>query len=275
MKTIKNINSTEKLLKSKSHKWIQVLFLICFLFPVASFSQGFNWQYSSRLPSKYPYLFVGVIAETNYLIHYGYIDLTEGYSKCCTFENGNGIGNGFGLASEYWKGIWAIYSSFTFSTYPGNFTANGISLKRKLNDGNLYDVKYQNQFKSTMSYVFLEIGAKYRILQSHLHFGGGIKLGILTNNKAVHTESIVSPAEERYADGTQTQTISDGKISDLKSYVITPRIKLGYDLTFGKGLYATPSISLGLPILNIAKNAQWQTWSFTFGISIYKDLLKE
>ena len=253
----------------------KILFIMIFLLPVVSLSQGFDWQYSSRLPSKYPYLFIGGIAETNYLIHYGYIDLTEGYSKCCTFENGNGIGNGFGIASEYWKGIWAIYGTLTFSSFPGNFTADGITLKRKLNDGTVYDVKYQNDFKSSLSYVFFELGAKYRIFQSHMHVGGGLKLGFLTNNKAEHIERIVSPAEERFADGTQSQILSDGKISDLRSYVITPRIRIGYDLTFGTGLYASPTFSIGLPILNIAKNAQWQTWSFTLGISVYKDLLKE
>lgn len=265
-------NNPENFIRIRKTLFFLIIF---FISSTTSFPQGFDWQYSSRMPTKYPYFFVGGMAEANYLLHYGYIDLTETYSKCCTFEHGKGIGTAFGISSEYWSGLWAWYGNLSYAKFPGKFLADGFTLKRKLDDGTVYDVKYQNEFNSSMSYIFLELGGKYRLLKSHFHIGGGLKFGFLADNSSEQIERIVSPAEERFADGTQSQVLSRGKISDIKSYVITPRIRLGYDLTFGLGMYATPSVSIGLPILNISQNAQWQTWSFTFGFSVYKDLLKE
>lgn len=245
-------------------------FIVFYLF--ASYaqlsSQGFDWQYSPRLPFDTPVFFVGVNGNLNYFLHYGSLDLTESY-KCCTFTKGTGVGSIFGINAEYWQtGTIAISGSFSYMTVPGFFEADGEPLP--VYPSGIY--YYKNEFNSTLSYLTLDTDAKWRLFLSHFFVGTGIRIGFLVSNKSEFYEKIVSPPEGRFNDGSQRRTIANGVISDIHSLFVTPKVSLGYDLNLGLSTYSSISFIAGLPIINISKDSEWQSWNFQIAIKIFRGI---
>lgn len=230
------------------------------------FSQGFDWQYSPRLPFETPIFFVGLNGNLTYLMHFGSIDFTESY-KCCTFNRGEGIGSIFGINSEYWQTpTIAFTGSLSYMTSPGNFEADGEPLP--VYPSGIYF--YKNEFNSQLSYITLEIDVKWRLFLTHFFVGVGFRTGILVSNKSEFFEKIISPPEGRFNDGTQRRTIANGIISDIQPYFFTPKFNLGYDVNLGLGTYSSISISTGLPIINISKDSKWLSWIFQLNIKLFK-----
>lgn len=229
-------------------------------------SQGFDWQYSPRLPFDTPVFFIGVNGNLSYNLHYGSIDFTERY-KCCTFTNGKGIGSIFGINAEYWQTpTIAITGSISYMTVPGNFEADGEPLP-VYPSGMYY---YKNEFNSNLSFVTAELDAKWRLFLTHFFVGAGIRIGVLVSNKSEFYEKIVSPPEAKFNDGTQRRTIANGVISDIQPFFFNPKLNFGYDLNLGLGTYTSIVFSTGFPIVNVSKDSKWLTWIFQFNLKLFK-----
>ena len=86
-----------------------ILFLFFFVPITFGFAQGFDWQYSPRLPFKFPYLFGGISYNPGYTLNHGNMYLQEleqtKLIDCCNFTNGTGFSNSFGLDIEYWLSL--------------------------------------------------------------------------------------------------------------------------------------------------------------------------
>ncbi len=248
------------------------LILIVFLFfniVHLSNAQGFDWQYSPRLPFNTPTLFLGVNYNLNYLIHNGYIDLRVGNAYCCTFNSGIGVGSGYGFQIENWQtGDIAIFGLINYITFPGKFKAFDRPLKLPNGD----EVIYEHEFTSSLSYLMLDFGAKWRLLGTHIFVGGELKSGLLVGKSSKQIERIISPDYFTFNDGSQLKEISDGIITDVNTFVISPGVRIGYDLNLGKGYYVSPTFNVGFPMINIAKanSAEWLTWNFSFGITLFR-----
>ena len=232
------------------------------------YAQGFDWQYSARMPAESPVLFFGLAGEFNHMIHNGSLDFVEADCHCGAFNTGSGEGYTAGIAGEYWiDGLTAFTFSGLYNYSPGKFTVQAEPLPRV--DGGVLLTEFD--FDSKIAYLLLEPGIKYRIPGSHLHIGGGLQFGFLLTNSAVYKERIIGDENAPLfpTNPPSKERILNGNISDLNNIILQPKIRLGYDLTYGLGMYATPNISIGIPILNTTKSSEWRRWTFSAGITVY------
>ena len=245
------------------------LYILTFILSVSILNaQGFDWQYSVRMPADSPVLFFGLSGEFNHLIHNGSLDLEEANCNCGAYKTGSGEGYTAGIAGEYWTdGLTAFTFSGLYNYSPGKFTVHAEPLYH--DNGGVLLTKFE--FSSKISYLLLEPGIKYRIPGSHLHIGAGLQFGFLLTNSSVHKEIIIGDIDEPPfpTNPPSYERIVDGKISELNSVFLQPKIRLGYDLTYGLGMYATPDISVGIPILNLTKSSEWRRWTFSAGVTLY------
>jgi hypothetical protein len=259
----------------------KIIFILLFCFAALNLSaQGFNWQYSPRLPFDYPFVFAGLSGGADYFIHKGQLDLKEGKGDCCSFRTGTGIGTSFGLAGEFWyTGLIAFSAKLGVTFNNGTFLADGQATpfteqgtsQRILGRDT---VLFQNKLVSNIGYLNLELGAKWRLMESHFHVGAAVEIGYLISNTFTQTESVVSPSWWVYpALNTQQRTVASWTMTNVSKISFSPRIRFGYDLTFGLGMYATPMVTFGFPLQNIADTGSWQTWYFNIGITLYRGLL--
>jgi len=259
-------------------KNIITILLFSFCLTVAGLSQGFDWQYSSRLPFNYPYLFAGLTGSVDMLQHNASLDLSEDNGDCCNFSSGTGIGTRIGLNSEYWlDGLWSANGNLTYLTQRGNFSADGYSLPFSVFDGQGrvigHDtVSFVNDMSSVINYVTIEFGAKRRLFGSHLFAGASIEAGYQISNTVSQTERVVSPSYYKYNDGSQSRSLGAYEMSELSKFLFIPKLIVGYDLPIGLGLYTSPCVKIGLPLQNTAQTGNWNTWSFSFGISIMRSI---
>jgi hypothetical protein len=247
-------------------KFLYILFLL--IFAKEALAQGFDWQYSSRLPSASPTFFIGLTGEYNHLIHSGSLDFTEAQNHCATYTKGIGEGYSAGIRGEYWlTGLLAVYGEVLYVNSPGNFTVQAEPLPRI---GQELLTEYN--FNTVMNYFIIEPGIKYRLFDSHFHAGLGVQIGFLMNDNSEHKERIIGPTNApKFPTNPPSyeRIIYDGKISSLNTLFIEPRIQFGYDITYGTGKYATPKISLGIPVFDLTKSSTWKRWALSVGITIY------
>ena len=220
------------------------------------------------MPFDSPSMFIGLTGEFNHLIHNGSLDFVEDTCHCGAYKSGLGEGYTAGIEGEYWfDGLTAITFSALYNYSPGNFT-----VQQKVERENGRYLLSEFKFESKISYLLLEPGIKYRLFDSHFHIGGGIQFGILLSNSSVHKEKKLGDEYEPpfpTNPPSYERILATGKISELNNIFLQPKIRLGYDLTYGLGMYATPNISVGIPILNLTKSSEWRRWSFSAGLTVY------
>lgn len=227
-------------------------------------SQGFNWEFSPSMPTKYPdfYLGLDIAIQNNY--NTGNYMFTENYVPCCEFTEGFGNGYHIGLATEKWfQGSWAAGVKANYSLYSNTFTSQSTYPRVD------YNVTYQLDFNSSYSYVSIQLFYKKRIAAYHLNFTGSLKTDFLINQSNEFSESIISPNNETYVDGTQQRTIANGAIAPLYSLVLIPQVGVGYDINLKKGKFANFTVYSQLPLMSLVKQGSWRRWSIGAEILFY------
>jgi hypothetical protein len=233
-----------------------------------SLGQGFDWQYSSRLPSQYPYYFIGINTNINYTGDNGSLNFAEKEIPCCKFSDGNGVKFGGGLSGEYWLNeTMSLVGSLNYSYLSSHFVKKTDPIPRP-------DDFFQSEFTfdSDLSYLDLDFRFKNRIADSYFSWFGGICGSVLIINTSEHKEKVISK-NNSFNDGTTERLIKEGKISSLSSFVIPIKAGISYDFTFGRGKYFTPSIYVMYTMNNIAKRSDWKYYSFGIEITIFHSFL--
>jgi len=257
---------------------LSYILLILTIGAISLQSQGFDWQYSSRLPFRYPYLFAGLNGGVDYEMHDAALDLSENNFGCCQFNQGSGFGTVIGLKSEFWlKGLWAVNMQISYLTRRANFTADGYQVPFTVFDrqGKIIGhdtATFENEMQSSLSYITLELGGKRRLFGSHLFAGASIELGYLVTQKYTQIERVLGPSYFKYNDGSQERNLGDYTFGNIQNFIFTPKLLIGYDIPLGLGLYTTPYFSVGFPLQNVAETGKWNIWSFNFGISILRSI---
>lgn len=238
---------------------------------VPALSQGFDWQYSARLPSSYPTLFLGVNASGAFHTFSGDINYLQGVVLCGTFRNGDGSGFGAGVQADHWLSeSWAVSGTLRFEMMNGLFESAGDTLARAPNAEPTI-VGYE--IESDFSYVSLDLGARYRPLNtSKLFVGAGVQAGYLLSHSTVQRQRIVSPASQRFNDGSQEQSLSDN-IVGFSSFYAGGRIIAGIDLPLGRSLYTSPAVYAAFPLTSMAVDTPWQRVSIGVQVSVLYGLV--
>ena len=227
------------------------------------YSQGFDWQYSSRMPTSSPTLFVGVSPIINSSSDNGNINFFELNTPCTIFENGTGAGYGIGIKAEYWfSGLSAIYGNIFYSSTNHQFKK--LDFQPRIIDTLITEYKLE----SNLYAIGLEFGVKHRLLNTHLHVGASLAITYLTDNSNNYTENVIAPIDFPW----QSRTIYNGKLSDFNRLSLTPGITLGYDFNLGLGMYATPTASINFPLTSLTGDSEWRDWKFSFGISVMRGI---
>ncbi len=230
----------------------------------AGLSQGFDWQYSYRMPFETPDFFIGV--PFNY--EYTQIDADlpirqDDYKPCCHFSKGTGNNINFGLAAEYWgTGDLAYTFIAGFNMMTANFSTLSEPIAMK---GGL--LKFNNKVSSQLYYLSLGLGAKYRLFGSHFNLGILLNTYILMNQSYTHTEDAVNPPPDYNAETHINYTTTS--YSQINRFYFMPALRLGYDFSPWIGLYFSPYINLNIPVMNITSNYTWRPWGLSAGISLF------
>ncbi len=240
------------------------IFIVFVCLSINANSQGFDWQYSARMPAEYPDIYFGVFAEYSILSHEGGIDFFENAVFCRRFKNGSGKGISLGISAEYWmEGDAAVSGSISYKNALGSFKVKSVLPRVE------EDFVSEYRFDSDFSYLCLQAGAKYRLFRSHFHAGAEVVIEYLFNNENEYSERIISPNDYFTTDPpTQERTIAEGSIADAESIIFYPAINLGYDFEYGRGHYSTIYFSAMFPLSDVIQNGNWKMWSFSFGIII-------
>lgn len=240
------------------------LFLFSFL-PLLS--QGFDWQFSPRMPTDYPDFYIGATAEADFLNHDIDFKFFENTVICERFtDNGSGSGYNVGISAEYWKdGDIAFFGRLAWFKKSAEFKVKS-AIPRVTGD-----FLSEYSFNSELSFFGLEAGAKIRLLGSHFHAGATVNGSYLLSNINTYKEKILSPNDYFSTDPpTQERLIAKGEIASLQNFQFFVKLRLGYDVQMGKGTYSTFFIAGGLPLTNVLSNDVWRIWSISLGITILK-----
>lgn len=254
------INRRSKKLNLK--KFALIAFLIVIFNFYFSYSQGFDWQTSGRLPYNVPQLFVGFSSNYAVNFHNGEFNLNEDFIECCNFTEGSGNGFSFGIKSEYWlDGLSAVSAGINFNNTRGEFLTRSVLPTRN------GDFITEYGFNSDITNLNLEFLYRRRIKQTHFSIGGGIVFSALISSNSDYTEQALSnnvPFELR--------TINNGGINQLNSLLISPLIFFAYDVSLGIGYYASPNLSITYNLNSRIEDEPWRTFSLLFGIRIFRNL---
>lgn len=249
------------------YKFISLIIFVI-LCNSSMYSQGFDWQYSTRMPSSSPILFAGLGFDYAYNYNNANIEFFENQPVCCIFNNGNGNQYSISITGEYWhKADIAYFAKIGFSKNSAIFKKQD-SVPRMTST-----FKTEYQFESTISYINLDLGIKYRLFNSHFHTDASLLISFLVSNNNTFKEKVIDPNDYFNTDPpTQERIIAEGKISKLNKVLFIPQISIGYDFTFARGMYSTLFIRTGLPIMNTITNNQWKIWNVNTGIIIYRGI---
>ncbi|MCX6153310.1 MAG: hypothetical protein NT007_04035 [Candidatus Kapabacteria bacterium] len=232
-------------------------------------SQGFDWQYSSRMPTAYPNLFIGANTQITNFQNTTAINLFDNVCICTKFDTHQSTVNyNYGFASEYWASPYiALTASLNYTHSKLNLQQMGEALP--LNDTTLLKTEFVMQ--SDLSYITLNLGAKYRLFGTHAHIGTTLGFGILSSNSIRIFEHVLSPAGYHFRN-TNSDSIFY-KSPELKNLYIVPRISLGYDISIIENWYLTPSVNVGIPIMQVIKTDTWNQWQYSFSLSIFRGII--
>lgn len=246
-------------------RYILIAIIMFVMKSTISFAQGFDWQYDYRLPSSYPFIFVGINAEYGIVFHEGNFNFLEDEIPCCRFTNGDGNISNIGISLEYWYDSKISFQlTAAVNNVTGSFTANSSDTIRGGSMKTAFD------FESTVSYLAISPGIKYRLLGSKLYAAFDLKMLIKYASSGEHSE-------RRISDNVpfNSRTIANGRIDALSTLVVLPQLRLGYDLAIFRNVYISPYISASYTIDNIIESEKWKHYDLHFGISLMNGLISK
>lgn len=233
-------------------------------------AQGFDWQYSTRLPSSSPTLFLGIKAESQLFANSGNFRLTEPVTFCCNFGGGWGSGWELGLSGEWWQSADLAYNaSIYFAGLSGEFSQRD---SKPLSENEILTTEFV--FNSMISYLNFEFGMKNRIFDSHFNWGGALQVGLALKSDGKYFERVVSPDYFYFPTNPKSQerVMAEGRIPDLNTIIIYPKLFFGYDFTYGLGKFATIYLSTSIPLMTITTEDEWRRWVFSAGLKVYQGI---
>jgi len=245
-------------------KRICLTILIIITISYTGYSQGFDWQYSARLPFEVPSFFIGLNGSGSYGFMNGDFNICDNGIPCDTFTIGNAIGLSAGIKLEYWQSADIAY----FSTIAFHYNQNSFK------NENLY-YYFPDAGTKTLEYEYLrteyipevEIGVKFRLrfLLPHLFSALSIKAGYVANTSE---ELVLRKISE--ADWLADEIHFTGfEPLGLSKFVYSVNLKVGYDVNLGLGKFASIYLDLGLPLQNRYSFGTWEKTSLLAGVSIF------
>jgi len=227
-------------------------------------SQGFDWEYSNRLPFEVPTMFIGGFVGGIQYYHTGQINQIEKQILCVEYSEGKGFGIRSGLVGEYWlDGEVAINGKVGFENMIADFRQKSTPVP--IDDNNILQSEYS--LYAVLPSISVGAFVKKRMFDSFLWFGCGVDFRGIISKKVESSETIISPEGRVFDDGLQKRIFLDD-LTSLRTLTVYPALYIGYDAQLSKGLYVSPTIKAGIPLLNNSDVANWKVWLYSLEVSI-------
>ncbi len=244
---------------------------LCLLLLLSSnilWCQGFSWELSPRFPFYIPRTYVGVegFASKNYLS--GELTLLENLFVCSKFNGGNGSAYYFGATIEHWYLHNVAFQGYlVYQGSAAKMTSAGDSFPI-LVKGITKIARVENELSMNYKFINFGVAIKWKPLNSNLFVLGSVEFGFKLQSQFEIFEQVLSPPEFHFIDYTQRRKVWNGRLSDLSFFKIEPKICIGYDAPLFAGIYASPTVTLGLPVFNFSKDETMHVFSVQIGMSL-------
>ncbi|MBU3741148.1 MAG: hypothetical protein FGM24_02565 [Candidatus Kapabacteria bacterium] len=224
-------------------------------------AQGFDWQYSARYPTSSPTRFLGAAVGGGYAIHQGRLPYLEQDVPvaCCTYENGTGLPLSIVVGYEQWTSAnIAVHGMAGYRLMTAGMSAPP-TFDEPLSDGRLLVTQYT--YNANLHYADITGGVRYRLGRSHLSVGAALRLSLLLGTTATHRLDVISPSDYTFNTNPPSRSIDIPVVGvpDATPLLVSPLITLGYDISIANGLYLSPLLTIGLPLMNTANGVTWKT----------------
>jgi hypothetical protein len=251
-------------------KRIGLIFFIVLCSCVNVFGQGFDWQWSPRLPFTNTHTYLGVIGNYGLSSLSGNISFLENRITCESFSDAAGRGWSAGLILEHWL----HYNDFAFSAavrYENNILTSDVIDNVPLSP--TLTGKYKTDLDLDCSSIALSLAVKYRAYK-HLVVGAGIDVSMPLNTSFDVSEHILSTDIPPFSTNPPSydRQILNGEIDAFSIAQVTPNIMIGYDLQFGLGWYFEPHLSVGYDANSLFVNDNVSVFRAKLGLTIYRAL---
>lgn len=256
-------------------KFIVVLTLV--LGSINAYSQGYEWEWSPRLPVQMPIRYVGVEVDVGYALHHADLLYSEVYLPCCRFTKGTGLNVGAMLYAEQWiKPTLAIHATAGLTYQTVGLTAGGDTLPRVGPDDVVRLVLTEWRLSIPTTYLTIGGGARMRLFGTHVSVGAQLQGSFLVgNNGATLTEHVVSPSDYYFiVQGRQTKDrpADSTTFAQRTSFVLEPALSVQYDLPMNRGLVLTPLLRVSMPITSLSSVSNWRYYGLTIGVRLSRGL---
>lgn len=221
------------------------------------FSQGFDWQISSRSPYEITDIYIGAAASIGYGSHTGNFPFLERDIVCCNYESGTGTGVQFGLASEYWyQNDLAFSVGLLYTKISSQFSAETTVKKRP--NPNLPEFNWITAYESDISldYVTFDLAVKKRIYDK-INLKAGVDLNFNLSSSELHKNVVVEPANIPFSDGTFEKVLSNGRIGNINPFLLGVNLGLSYDINLGVERYGEIAVLSNYTINSYIANNPW------------------
>lgn len=238
-------------------KILQVL-LLGLAMPLVMTAQGFDWQYSVRQPVNPPTTFYGAEATYGRSLHGGGFQYLERV-PCCSFEDGQGSNYSLSVMLESWeRGDLAVWGGLGYRNVAGLFASD--VQRFPLSDGRTVQTQYE--YSTSLSYIVLQGGVRFRPFASNVNIGAGLRLSTLLGASGSIEEVVLSPEDYFFTTNPPSRRHQMGSVNTVASISAFNAAFLlsgGYDIAIARGMYLSPQIVFGIPLTNTASDVQWRT----------------
>lgn len=234
------------------------------------FCQGFDWQWSPRLPFDNPRLYWGFNASYNVLSASGNISFLENRITCQDFNDGDGYKVNVGGNIEYWDKLNRFayraglnYNINSLNSYSKDFVPISPTLT----------AEYENKLALNYSFVSINAGAKYQIGRTHINIGADLVLSFIITKNFKVTEEILGPPEMppfNTNPRSYKRDVLNGEINAMNVIQINPAFTVSYDLQLGLGTYIEPNFIFLAPIRSMFTDNDIANYEFAFGVKFYR-----
>lgn len=230
---------------------------LALLFPLSLFSQGFDWQVSSRTPYQITDKYIGLVGGLSYNYQDGDFPFLEKDIVCCNYKYGDGLGVEFGLAGEFWyEHNLAFSASMTYTIVNANFRTETTVPKKTSPDLPAFNWTTAYESAITLNYINLELGVKKRIYDK-LNLKAGLDIYYHIKTTESHKNVVVAPSNVPFSDGEFEKTLSNGRVGHLSTSVFGANLGISYDINLGVERYGEISALGGYTINSVLQDGDW------------------
>jgi hypothetical protein len=244
---------------------IRVSAMLAFLFLALPL---FAQEDSHALPPLLP----GVWGAAQFSWHGGAVTTSDALYDCCTFSDGNGIGvaAGFRLLLGLSPGL-SLRMGIGYEESNGEYSTVRQSYPVLGADNTVEFADLDQALTVSIRTVLIEGKLHYTLVDPGLYLCGGPVLHIVSGSKLTHVETIASPADLRYIDGTRSRILVEGGIADLSSY-LSLRVGIGSFIPLQKSVYVNPEVLYSFALTDIRPASAWSISGFQLSIGVYAGL---